>query len=177
MNKIHVALLTLPLLAAGIVAGANQYLARGPMIAVIQEDSRNAGIDMRSHLQHYVDPTSLVIDIHGITGDHSAADVFRVVNQYAAAQKERDFKRVILSFRGEERFMLKGEFFKQTGAEYGDQNPMYTLRTFPQNVYRMDGTQAYDTWEGGWLGVLGKQMADFGEFSKAWYMTDLLNGD
>ena len=47
------------------------------------------------------------------------------------------------------------------------------MRTFPENVYRPDGARAFDSWTGGVLGVLGKQMEDFNEFHKQWYIEDL----
>ena len=57
--------------------------------------------------------------------------------------------------------------------EYGIQNPVYTLRSLPQNVYNLDGTQAFSTWTGGLIGVVGKQMEDLSEFHKQWYINDL----
>ena len=59
------------------------------------------------------------------------------------------------------------------GQEYEKQNPVYTMRTFPENVYGVDGTQAFGSWTGGLLGVLGKQMGDFSELHKQWYIADL----
>lgn len=59
------------------------------------------------------------------------------------------------------------------GVEYGTQNPVYTMRTFPENLYRPDGTAAFGTWTGGLFGVLGKQMEDFIEFHKQWYVNEL----
>jgi hypothetical protein len=50
---------------------------------------------------------------------------------------------------------------------------MYTLRTLPENLNRPDGEQAFGTWTGGMLGVLGHQMEDFAEWHSAWYIRDL----
>lgn len=30
----------------------------------------------------------------------------------------------------------------------------------PSHVYNLDGTPAYETWSGGWLGVMNKQLED-----------------
>ncbi|WP_220270203.1 hypothetical protein, partial [Klebsiella pneumoniae] len=78
--------------------------------------------------------------------------------------------KVYLSYRGKDKFYLKGEYFKTLGQEYGIQNPVYTLRTIPENVYMLNGERAYSVWEGGLLGVMGKQMEDLSDFSKAWYL-------
>jgi len=56
------------------------------------------------------------------------------------------------------------------------QNPVYTMRTFPQNVYALDGSPAFETWSGGLLGVLGKQLEDFSEFHKQWYLNEISAG-
>ena len=47
------------------------------------------------------------------------------------------------------------------------------MRTFPENVYALDGAKAFPSWTGGLIGVTGKQMEDFAEFHKQWYIYDL----
>jgi hypothetical protein len=102
------------------------------------------------------------------------ADVFRVFLQFAQAERSREFKSVELAFRGHPRFRIDGKYFKQLGEEFGTENPVYTMRTFPENLSRPDGSRAYPTWTGGWIGVAGKQMQDFNDFHRQWWMQDLL---
>ena len=80
---------------------------------------------------------------------------------------------VKLSHAGNEKFRITGEYFKKLGLEFGEQNPVYTIRTMPQNLYKPDGTAAFGTWTGGVLGVLNNQMEDFNEFHRQWYVSDL----
>lgn len=47
------------------------------------------------------------------------------------------------------------------------------MRNFPENLYRPDGQRAFGSWTGGLLGVVGKQMEDFREFHKQWYVEDM----
>ena len=114
------------------------------------------------------------IDLRDVASTNSPADVFRLLLQFSAKQKDKNYDRVILAFRGESRFILKGDYFKSLGMEYGTQNPVYTMRTLSENVYNIDGTPAFDTWTGGLIGVLGKQMEDFTEFHKRWYVNSLV---
>ena len=65
-------------------------------------------------------------------------------------------------------------YFRELGKEYDFQNPIYTARTFPENVYTLDGEKAFPSWTGGLIGVMGKQMEDFAEFHKQWYINDLI---
>jgi hypothetical protein len=44
------------------------------------------------------------------------------------------------------------------------------MRTFPKHVYKPDGKNAFGSWTGGLLGALGKEMDDFSEFHKQWYI-------
>jgi len=50
---------------------------------------------------------------------------------------------------------------------------VYTIRTFPQNVRKLDGTPAYETWSGGMLGVLSRQREDVNQFARDWFIADL----
>nr|MBC8489582.1 hypothetical protein [Bacteroidota bacterium] len=54
------------------------------------------------------------------------------------------------------------------------QNPVYTMRTFPENLKNPDKSQSYSEWTGGWLGVSQKQIEDFNDFHDKWYFNDLL---
>ena len=38
----------------------------------------------------------------------------------------------------------------------------------PEQLYLPDGTAAFGSWTGGWLGVLGRQIEDVNTFGQAW---------
>ena len=44
--------------------------------------------------------------------------------------------------------------------------------TFPENLLKVDGSRAYPTWAGGLLGVSGKQVEDFNDFHRQWWLQD-----
>jgi hypothetical protein len=156
------------------VYGWNYLMLQLPMREVIQEDGRNIGVSVSAHYNYYLDPTALVYDLRDVSGTNSKADVFRVLLQYAAKMKSRRYDRVYLAYRGETKFMLDGGYFQQLGEEYGTQNPVYTIRTFPSYLKRPDGSDAYGAWTGGLLGVLGKEMEDFNDFHDKWYFHDMV---
>lgn len=143
---------------------------------IIDSDYRNEGVSVFFHFEWLVNPSVIVFDIREVKSDKSPMDVSRVLLQLSEALKDNNYKKVILSFKGRPKFMLEGDFLKKTGMEYGIQNPAYTLRSLPQNVYNLDGTQAFPTWTGGLIGVLGKQMEDLTEFHKQWYINELVSG-
>jgi hypothetical protein len=154
------------------IAGWNYFAAHRPVAERLAQDTRNEKLDLWAYQRYGVDPGTLVVDLRGFRDDAAMVDVMRALLQSAEAHKAKRFERVVLAYRGTSKFMLEGKFFQKVGQDYEHQNPVYTLRTFPENVYKLDGSAAYSTWTGGMLGVLGKQMEDLTQFSKDWYLDD-----
>jgi len=172
MRKIIWLAIIFSIIAGGIFS-FNYFTITKPLSEVLESETRNSGISIKSHYGYYLQPTVLVIDVRDISGEKNAADVFRVFLQYASKLKEKSFNTVLLQSKGKTKYFLKGDYFKRLGDEYRTQNPMYTIRTFTEHVYAPDGSKAFGTWSGGLLGVLKKQMEDFSEFHKKWYVEDM----
>ena len=167
-----------PLVGAAVLVGAVNFVTlQQPLNAAVDGDSRNEGIEARAHYAYYVQPNVVVFDLRAIDGEKSPMDVMRAFLQFADAMKGREYARIVLAHRGRPKFQIEGRYFKQLGEEYEQQNPLYTLRTLPENLYKPDGTQAFGTWSGGVLGVLKEQVEDFGEFHRQWYIQDLTARD
>ncbi len=156
------------------IAGGNFFLLQRLAQIVLDSDPRNEGISVFAHYEYFVNPSVMVVDLRKVSGNNSSADITRVLLQFAQAQKSKSYSQVKLAYHGNPKFILKGDYFQTLGIEFGHQNPVYTMRTLPENVYKMDGTAAFGTWTGGVLGVLGKQMEDFNEFHRQWYISDLV---
>jgi hypothetical protein len=144
-----------------------------PVIEAIESDHRNNGIMVWAHFSNYLDTSTLVFDLRSMSGDNSRLDVFRVLNQSADRLQNSEFQTVVLSHRGTPKFMLDGVYFRELGKEYSSQNPVYTMRTFATHLSRMDGTKPFPEYTGGWLGVMKKEMEQFGQFSDEWFFTDM----
>ena len=138
--------------------------------AVQDVDPRNAKVDFS--LKGSGDDLHVCVD--GIEPEASPMDVFRVFAQTAAQFKEQAFAKVFLCFRGMDKFVLDGVEFQTIGTEYGTQNPVYTVRTFPEKLTTMTGEKAFPARAGGVLYLVRVQMEDFGELNKAWYIDALL---
>lgn len=144
------------------------------MQKVISDDPRNSGIKVWVHYKWFINPTELKYDLRSISNDKSALDVNRVMFQFSEKIKDKNFSKVYLSYKGEDKFYFTGNYFQKLGQEYEFQNPIYTLRTMPENVYSLNGDRKYGVWEGGFLGVINKQMEDLNTFSKEWYLKDMV---
>ena len=170
------ALFTLLVGLLAVVGGVytlNYFMLGKPMHEILTGDSRNVSIELSTHYDNYIDPSALVINVQTAGDSSTPADVFRILLQYASQLKDKRFEKILLQAEGTDKFILKGEYFQTLGNEYGTQNPVYTMRTFPEHVYKLDGSPAFETWSGGMLGVLSKQMEDFGTFNQQWYINDL----
>jgi len=157
-----------------IIVGVNYVNLQCSMAQVEKSDIRNKGIEVFAHYQYFVNPNVLVFDLRNVAATSSPIDVTRTLLQFAERQKDRSFKNVELSFKGEHRFLMEGDYFRKLGQEYNDQNPAYTLKTLPQNLYKPDGSRAFGEWTGGFIGVLTRQMEDFSNWHRAWYINDLV---
>jgi hypothetical protein len=149
------------------------YVYRSRTSAPVEEALRGeSGAVISVYPRAWLSDSEIVFDIRKIDGEVSPADMTRKLLKSAEALKARRYERVYLAYRGREKFYLDGDYFRQLGEEYAYQNPVYTIRTLPERVYNLDGTPAFGTWTGGWLGVLGKQLEDANEFHRRWWMTD-----
>jgi hypothetical protein len=144
-----------------------------PVFNSISSDDRNQGIDFSVHYRNFISTNTLVFDLKKVPTDKTIADVFRVLLQTSAALKDRKFETVELSFQRKPKFTLKGEYFNQLGRHFDVQNPVYTMRTFPENVLDLKGQNVYSERMGGVLGVLTKQVEDFKDFHEKWYIADM----
>ena len=148
----------------------NYFTLTKPVLEDISKDVRNNGIEIGLHFKNYISTKTLVFDLKKIPADKAIADVFRVLLQTSSVLKDKNFENVELSYNGKSKFMLKGDYFSELGKEYEDQNPMYTMRTFPEHIYDMNGKTVYTGWDGGVLGVLTNQIEDFKDFNSKWYL-------
>ncbi|MEM5366456.1 hypothetical protein V4C53_10465 [Paraburkholderia azotifigens] len=162
-----------PIAIAGAVATCNYFSLSRPLASVLERDPRNAGISASAHYEYYVIPSSIVFDLRSVSSTNSPLDVTRVLLQFSAAMKDHEYEDVILEHDGTAKFRLDGKYFHELGDEFGVQNPVYTIRTMPEHIRRLDGSAAFGSWTGGWLGVFGKQMDDVNEFHKQWYISDI----
>jgi len=151
---------------------ATNNSVNAPLQKVIADDSRNHGIEAKAYYGDFGLKT-LVFDLRNVSGSHSRMDVFRVFLHYAASMKDKQFDSVQLTWRGKAKFVVDGQYFKKIGQECDFQNPVYTIRTFPENLRTPEGNRAFSVWEGGMLGVLKAQMDDFNHFHDQWYLDDL----
>lgn len=165
--------LALVLVSLIIVYTVNWFFVQRTLSRVLLNDDRNTGLEINTYYDNSLNFNKIVFDLHEFK-ENSSADVMRVFIQFSEAMKNRDFDRVYLAYRGEKKFFVQGTYFKNLGQEADHQNPTYTIRTLPENIYNIDGTQAYQSHRGGMLYVVTAQMEDFSDFTKKWFINDFV---
>jgi hypothetical protein len=165
-------------LVIAIVFGGTALLSNYLLIAYqiqnkLKGDPRDTGIALSGHYGYYIMPSTLVLNLTDVEGSHSQLDVFRTVLQASQELKDKKFKEVIFAFKNTSKFKVDGAYFKELGETYDSRNQLYTVRTFPEHVFNLDGSSAYAQLDGGVLGVLAGEMDQFKDFSERWYGNEL----
>jgi hypothetical protein len=158
------------LLALG---GSNMLFAELPVQRRLGMDERNSVVSLHAYHRWGLDPSVIVLDLWSIDPRRtSMADVDRVLFQSAEALSGREFRSVVLAYRGRAKFEIEGARFKEIGESYSWQNPVYLIRTLPEKLRLPSGEPAFSAWTGGWLGVVNAQMKDHEVFHNSWYLAD-----
>jgi hypothetical protein len=150
----------------------NEITLQKPLDEVLTSDSRNGVVVAKAHFDGWIDTQSVVFDISDVSEHSSQMDVFRVFLQYAKAQKEHRYKQIILAGYGQKKFILAGDYFHELGTEYDTQNPMYTIRIFAHHITTIEGNHPFYEYDGGLFAVLTKEMEQFSDFNKQWYLNE-----
>lgn len=169
-----VGFLVLVVVVNGGIWLSNQDTLQKPLDDVLAADSKNKNVFAEVHYDGLLNQNreSIVFNLTDVSGESSPLDIFRVLLQFARSQKDHEYKQVFLAAYGEKKFVIPGSYFHQLGIEYGSQNPLYTMRTFPHHVATMTGEHPFPEYAGGMFGVLGKEMDAFKQMNEQWYMND-----
>lgn len=165
-------ILIIAFVALLVIVGANAALVTIPAVQAKSTDPRNASIQLITYFRWGIDPTTVVVDLWSIAGTDSMADVDRVLFDTAQGLKGGSYTTVQLAYRGQARFQLDGAYFRRIGEERDWQNPLYVMQTMPENTRDLDGSPSFDTWTGGALAVMGKQIEQHNDLHVRWYLGD-----
>jgi hypothetical protein len=162
-------LIALPVIMVPLLVSVLNYgLFQEPVNKVLERDDRNRGMSVCAHWRWYVDPTVLVYDLQGASGDAKGIDVLRAFLQFAYKQKDRHFGRVELTWRGASRFSIKGGDFAELGRQYVHRSPVDTMAVMPGILYRPDGSKAFPSRPAPFLEQNEQLLLDFTSFISTW---------
>jgi len=163
LNAIYLLALMVSFSVSGAVLSSEKKI-------ILEKDSRNKSVDFNL----FSEGEKLRFCVNGLQSEASTMDVFRIFLHSAELLKDKEYEKVELCFRGKTKFTLSGENFKIIGVDFPDQNPMYTIRTFPEKLLLPDGERAYKEHRGGVLYLVRVQMEDFQDLNGKWYMNEIV---
>ena len=161
-----------PVMLLLVVVAYNWIAVFHPAQSALSKDYRNKSAQVAVYQRWGVLPSEIVFDIRSVEGTVSRADITRMLFQVAEAFEDKEFDWVVLAYKGKAKFKIPGEHFQEIGREFSYQNPVYLMRKLPQNVCELDGSAAFASYSGGWLGVLGAEMDDLNELHDRWWLDD-----
>jgi hypothetical protein len=130
-----------PLIAALIGYSANLFLLQEPVNDILRENAAFRGMKVSAHYEYWVVPGVVVYDLRGLSFRQTPIDVHTAFLEFAGKLKEKRYKRVDLSWRGETKFSIDGRSFAHLGEQYAKRNFDYVLYSFPQLFSTADGKQ------------------------------------
>lgn len=155
-----------PLIAALIGYSVNLFLLQEPVNDILKENAAFRGMEVSAHYEYYVVPGVVVYDLRGLSFRQTPIDVHTAFLEFAKQLKEKRYKRIDLSYKGEKKFEIDGASFARLGSEYAKRNFEYALYSFPRLFHAAAGTPP-----------LAQQTASRDallEFHRRWYGEDPL---
>ncbi len=123
-----------PVLATIIGYLANFLFLQQPMNEILQSNPAFQGMSVSAHYEYWIVPGVVVYDLKRL-GESTPLQVHTAFLEYARRMKDREFERVDLRFRGQDRFMLEGPEFRRAGLEYANRNFAWVLFDLPRRFH------------------------------------------
>lgn len=155
-----------PILATIIGYLANFLLLQQPMNEILYANPAFQGMSVSAHYDYWIVPGVVVYDLKGLGNENTPLQVHTAFLEYAKAMKDHQFDRVVLRWRGRERFTLDGATFQKAGLEYAKRNFGFVLFDLPRLFQPLGTQEPPDTADADALM----------EFHRHWYGDELLTG-
>lgn len=163
--------LTVAIASVVAVLAAYNAVVTIPVMVALKGEGDVTAVAYRSWL---LSPSTIVFDVWRVGPEGSMVKVDRSLFLAAEALKERSYSGVVLAHQGRGKFVLDGARFKTIGQEWPDQNPVYIIRTMQSDIKTFDGQPAFDSFSGGWLGVMLEEMKQHNQLHERWWLLDRL---
>ena len=95
----------------------------------------------------------------------SRIDLYRGLRLAAEGLGDRTFGEVALARNGKTVFVMSGDDFADYGR-YGAS--LAAVQRLPEQVRMPNGSPAFGSWTGGWLGVMGRRLEDMNTLATEW---------
>lgn len=156
-----------PLIAALIGYSANLFLLQEPVNDILRENAAFHGMEVSAHYEYWVVPGVVVYDLRSLSFRQTPIDVHTAFLEFAGKLKEKRYKRVDLSYRGQTKFSIDGQSFAHLGEQYAKRNFDYVLYSFTRLFRTADGKTLESSSSSGRDALL--------QFHRRWYGDDQMS--
>lgn len=159
---IAIGVLLLPLIFTW-VSPRNWHLA-----SKLEQCPSKQGIDARAYYV-WMSPDSIVLDLGS---NHSSGvrriDVLHLLLQFLSEIEYSGVRRVFLASEGNRIYFVEVSECEDLVESYDGGGRLWALNNCPSRVRNLDGSPAFESWSGGWLGVLKEQSEDIVTLADRW---------
>jgi DNA-directed RNA polymerase subunit RPC12/RpoP len=125
-------------------------------------------VDVSVYYRGYLSTRDIVFDFQTGAAKGRRIDPVHLLMQFASRLNLAGTDNVYLARDGDERFRVASRSLDPLASSYENGGRIWAFNNLPAAVRRIDGSQAYGEWTGGWLGVMKGQVEDLGSFLEQW---------
>ncbi|MCE9552053.1 MAG: hypothetical protein K8T91_01585 [Planctomycetes bacterium] len=117
----------------------------------------------------FLSTNAIVFDLKdGGSSSARRIDPVHLFFEFSAKSDLNSSTRIILAHNGQQKFYISNSDLKRLSESYAGGGRPWAFNNLPERLRTMSGSQAYESWSGGWLGVLQKQTQDLNDFITMW---------
>lgn len=110
----------------------------------------------------------IVFDVRSCKGDTRLIDPLHLMLQFGYKIRGERFRDVVISGGGEQVYRLNKSDLGELALEYELGGRIWAFNHWPERLRKPSGEKAFETWNGGLLGVMKGQMEDMNLAIKTW---------
>lgn len=175
MNKklvpplVGTAISTLLLLATGFEAtGRNRLDPRNFDLANRLSSCESFGVVGGDVRVGYTASGNIVFDVRACKGDSRLIDPLHLLMQFGAKIKDTPIAHLSIASGGEEVYRLEKSDLDELARQYELGGRIWAFDHWPERLRTPSGERAFESWSGGFLGVMKAQAEDLNEALRVW---------
>ncbi len=110
----------------------------------------------------------IVFDVRSCKGDSRLIDSLHLLMQFGSKIKDESFTHLSVASGGEEVYRLEKSDLDELAHQYELGARIWAFDHWPERLRKPTGERAYESWSGGFLGVMKAQAEDLNEALRAW---------
>lgn len=139
VRKARLVLVGTPVLAVAVGYMANFLILQRPMNDILRENASFAGMSVNTHYKWWLVPGEVVYDLRSPGDELGPLHVQAALLEFARSRAHASDREVELQWRGDTRFTIAGNDFRDIGRRYANGDFQYALLALPRLVIPASG--------------------------------------